>query len=523
MSKFVPVIGMEIHVELKTKSKMFCACENGYELKDQPNRNICPVCMGHPGMLPVANRQAIDWTILVGLALDCQIAKSTKFDRKNYFYPDLPKGYQISQYDQPLTFNGRLAIGHPKSSDGASRATGGASKEIAIIRIHLEEDTGNLKHGAEGAQVDLSRAGTPLIELVTGPVIESAKEAKEFCQEYQKILRYLEISEADMEKGQMRCEANVSLQEPGKFFVENNEVKAVLDYGLNPKTELKNINSFRALERAIDFEIRRQTQALNSGEKLVQETRGWDEKTQTTFTQRVKETAADYRYFPEPDLPPLAIADELIAELKSALPELPQAKFKRFVSEFQFDPEIAEILSSDKQLAAYAENAMSEMVSWLVSLPETEGTEEEIMAKDGKKLAKLAGNWLVTHLFKHLNETKIPIAACPITPENFAEFLALIYGRKINNLAGQQILEEMFKTGQAPQAIMAEKNLGQMEDSGEMEAIIDKIIKDNPKAVEDYKAGKEASFKFLVGMAMSAAKGRANPKILNQLLKDKLK
>jgi len=506
--KYSPVIGMEIHVELKTKSKMFCTCENGYELRAQPNQNICPICMGHPGALPVINRQAIDWTILVGLALDCQIAKFTKFDRKNYFYPDLPKGYQISQYDQPLTFDGNLTIRH---------------KDIPIIRIHLEEDTGKLAHGSNGAYVDLSRACTPLIELVTGPAIESAKEAKEFCQAYQRILRYLEVSEADMEKGQMRCEANVSLQEPGKFFIENNEVKAVLDYELNPKVELKNINSFRALERAIDYEIKRQTKALEAGEKLIQETRGWDESSQSTFTQRVKETAADYRYFPEPDLPPLTIGDDQITGLKNTLPELPQAKLKRFVEEFQFDPDIAEIIIDDKNMAAFAEDVMSEMIAWLVSLPETEGTEKEIMKKDGKKLSKLAGNWLVTHLFKHLNETKTLIADCPITAENFAEFLTLIYGRKINNLAGQEILQEMFKTGQAPKSIMADKNLGQMEDSGEMESIIDKIIKDNPKAVEDFGKGKEASFKFLVGMAMKEAKGKADPAVINKLLLKKLK
>ncbi|MFA5021416.1 MAG: Asp-tRNA(Asn)/Glu-tRNA(Gln) amidotransferase subunit GatB [Patescibacteria group bacterium] len=505
--KLVPVIGMEIHAELKTKSKMFCTCENGYELRDHPNENVCPICMGHPGALPAANRQAIDWTILVGLALDCQIAKTTKFDRKNYFYPDLPKGYQISQYDQPLTFDGHLTIGQ---------------KDIPIIRIHLEEDTGKLAHGQAEAYVDLARACTPLIELVTGPAIESAKEAKAFCQEYQRILRYLEVSEADMEKGQMRCEANVSLQEPGKFFIEGNEVKAVLDYKLNPKTELKNINSFRALERAIDFEIKRQIKALETGEKLVQETRGWDESSQTTFTQRVKETAADYRYFPEPDLPPLIIATELVERLKGELPELPQAKLKRFVSEYRFDPDLAEIIINDKHLAAFTENVMSELIAWLVALPETEGTEAEIMAQDGKKLARLAGNWLVTHLLKHLNLGKTAISAAAITPENFAELLTLIYSNRINNLAAQEILEAMFKTGQAPKAIMTEKNLGQMENDEEMAAIIDQVIQANPQAVADYNAGKEVSFKFLIGLAMREAKGKANPAVLNNLLKKKL-
>ena len=502
-----PIIGMEIHAELKTKSKMFCSCENGYELKDQPNTNICPVCMGHPGTLPVANQQAIDWTIKVGLALDCQIARKSKFDRKNYFYPDLPKGYQISQYDQPLTYAGKLKVG---------------KKDIPIIRIHLEEDTGKLAHTSAGALVDLSRACTPLIELVTGPEISSAKEAKEFCQNYQRILRYLGISEADMEKGQMRCEANVSLQSAGEFVIEGNEVKAVGEYKLSPKVELKNINSFRALERAIEFEIKRQTAAIEAGEKLVQETRGWDENTQTTFSQRIKETAADYRYFPEPDLPPLLISEEKIAALTAELPELPQAKYERMISEYQFEPEAAAILIEDQAIADYAEKVMSELVAWLVSLPETEGTEAEIMSQNGKKLSKLASNWLINHLFKHLNETKTAIGDSPITAENFAEFLTLIYSSKINNTIGQQILETMFKTGEAPTEIMTKGNLGQIDNSEELEKIIDKIIAGNEKAVADYRAGKEASFKFLVGMAMRETKGQANPAVINDLLIKKL-
>ncbi|MEI6626982.1 MAG: Asp-tRNA(Asn)/Glu-tRNA(Gln) amidotransferase subunit GatB, partial [bacterium] len=332
MAKLIPIIGMEIHAELATKSKMFCSCQNGYELMDKPNQNICPVCMGHPGMLPVANQQAIEWTILTGLALKMKIAKETKFDRKNYFYPDLPKGYQISQYDQPLTNDGYLEIG---------------GKKIGVHRIHLEEDTGKLSHIGGGALVDLSRAGTPLMELVTDPVINSAQEAKEFCQEYQKILRYLNVSEADMEKGQMRCEANVSLQEEGKYLIEGNGVKPVGDYKLNPKVELKNINSFRAMERAVEYEIKRQTKAIEEGQPLVQETRGWDDAKQSTFTQRVKETAADYRYFPEPDLPPLIIDDKLVAKLRGQLPELPQAKIIRFIEQYQFDLEEARLLTEN--------------------------------------------------------------------------------------------------------------------------------------------------------------------------------
>ncbi len=507
MPNYIPVIGMEIHAELKTESKMFCSCRNGYNLQAKPNENICPVCLGQPGSLPAINRQAVLWTILTGLALESEIARFTKFDRKNYFYPDLPKGYQISQYDQPLTFKGKLKIGR---------------KEIGIIRIHLEEDTGKLIHAADGALVDLSRAGTPLMELVTEPTIESAKEAKEFCQLYQQILRYLKISEADMENGQMRCEANVSVQEAGRFVIDNGEVRPLMEYKLNPKVELKNINSFRSLERAIEYEIKRQTKAIEAEEKLVQETRGWDEAGQKTFTQRIKETAADYRYFPEPDLPPLEISEELIQELRATLPELPQQKLERLINQYQFDYENAKIIISDQALADYAEKVISELVGWLASLPEVEGTEEEIWEREGKKLVKIISNWLINRLFKHLNEEKIAINECKITPENFAEFITLIYRNKINNLGAQNLLGEMFQTGGDPSAIMEEKQLGQIDNAEELAKIIEEILAKNQRAIEDYRAGKENAFKFLVGQTMAATKGKANPQVINELLKNKL-
>ena len=510
MAKYIPVIGMEIHAELKTETKMFCTCKNGYELQKEPNKNICPICMAHPGMLPTINEQAVKWTILVGLALDMQIARQTKFDRKNYFYPDLPKGYQISQYDKPITFNGNLSI---------------AGKDIGITRIHLEEDTGQLSHGGSSSLVDLSRAGTPLIELVTDPVITSAKEAKEFCQIYQQILRYLEISDANMEKGQMRCEANVSLQEEGKFVVKNgvSSVEPLLDYKLNSKVELKNINSFKAMERAVEYEIKRQTKALDSGEEIIQETRGWNEDKQKTVSQRIKETAADYRYFPEPDLPPLEISEELIKELEATLPELPPQKLERFVSQFGFKLEDAKILVSDKDLASFAEQAISELIGWLVSLPETEGTEEEIWDREGKKLTKVISNWLISRLFKHLNEEKVSIRDSKITPENFAEFITLIYHNKVNNLSAQKILEEMFKTGDSPISIMENKDLGQTDDSEELEKIIDRIIDNNKKIADEYRAGKEVALKFLMGQGMKETKGKANPQTIESILKKKLK
>ena len=507
MSEFVPVIGLEIHAELKTQSKMFCTCPNGYELPKEPNTNICEVCTAQPGTLPTINEQAVKWTILVGLALNCQIARKTKFDRKNYFYPDLPKGYQISQYDQPLTYGGNLNI------DG---------RDISLTRIHLEEDTGKLTHNPNGSLIDLSRVGTPLIELVTDPVIKSAKEAKNFAQTYQEILRYLGISEADMEKGQMRCEANISLQAAGKFIIEGSEVKPLLDYELNPKVELKNINSFRALERAVDYEIKRQGEALANKEKLVQETRGWDEDKQKTFSQRVKETAADYRYFPEPDLPPLEIAEDLIAELTATLPELPQSKLKRFVAQLNFQPEDAKIITSDKNLADYTEQVISELIGWLTSLPETEGTAEEIWVQEGKKLTKIISNWLISRLFKHLNEEKMSIKDSKITPENFAEFITLIYHNKINNLSAQKVLKAMFQTGDNPIAIMEQQDLEQVDNEQNLEKIIEVVINHNSKVVDDYRAGKEVALKFLIGQIMKETKGKANPQTIQKLLKKKL-
>lgn len=507
MIKYIPVIGLEIHAELNTKTKMFCRCANGYELKEKPNKNICPICLGHPGTLPVINRQAIEWTILTGLALNCQVARQTKFDRKNYFYPDLPKGYQISQYDQPLTYRGHLRVG---------------KKEIGIIRIHLEEDTGKLTHITDGTLVDLSRAGTPLMELVTEPAIKSAQEAKEFCQIYQQILRYLAISEADMEKGQMRCEANVSVQRAGKFVIDQGEIKPLLDYQINPKVELKNINSFRALEKAIEYEIKRQTKALKNGEKLIQETRGWDENKKITFSQRVKETASDYRYFPEPDLPPLEITTELIDKLRATLPELPPQKLARFVRQYHFNPAEAKIIVSNKKIADYTEQVISELLGWLVALPEVEGTAEEIWQKEGKKIVKIVSNWMINRLFNNLNEQKITIDQCRVTPENFAEFITLIYQNKINNLAAQQILAIMVDTGHDPSDILTEKKLGQIDDTKKITEIIDQIITANPKVVQDFKAGKENALKFLIGQVMRETKGKANPQIINQILKEKL-
>ncbi|MFA6171842.1 MAG: Asp-tRNA(Asn)/Glu-tRNA(Gln) amidotransferase subunit GatB [Patescibacteria group bacterium] len=492
------VIGLEIHAELKTKSKMFCSCDNDSQGKE-PNTAVCPICMAHPGTLPVPNREAIEWTLLLGLALNGKINELSKFDRKNYFYPDLPKGYQISQYDLPFVHSAHLDLNGDK---------------IEITRIHLEEDTGKLLHPAgKGTLVDFNRAGTPLIEMVTEPVIHSAETAKKFSTVYQQVLRYLDISNADMEKGEMRCEANVSIQEKGKWERDGQGgIRAKGEYKLNPKVELKNINSFRAMERAIDYEVGRQTKAIKEGEKLLQETLGWDENKQATFSQRVKETSADYRYFPEPDIPPIKIDAKWIGEIKSRLIELPMEKKKRFMAEYDLSDYDADILVSEKALAGYAEEVISELRAWIIALGDN-------WERQKKKLAKITSNWLISELFKHLKEDSLSIKDIKITPENFAELLSLVYEDKINSSAAQQILQVMYKKGGDPTDIMAELGLEQMDDTAELEKAIKDVLAKNSKQVSEYKAGKEGVLQFLVGQVMAATKGKANPKKVQEIMK----
>jgi len=496
------IIGMEIHAELKTKSKMFCECDNDAHGK-KPNQNTCPICLGHPGTLPIPNKQAIEWTILTGLALNCKVNKISKFDRKNYFYPDLPKGYQISQFDLPLVYAGYLEIN---------------SHKIAITRIHLEEDTAKNTHpkGKNYSLIDFNRASTPLMELVTEPVIKSAQEAKKFCQTYQQILRYLRVSNADMEKGEMRCEANISIQEKGKWEYKGNcEITPLKDYKLNPKIELKNINSFRAIEKAINYEIKRQIEAIKSNEKLSQETRGWDENKGKTIRQRTKETSADYRYFPEPDIPPLKINPEWINEIKTRLIELPHQKLKRFKEQYDLKDTDIEILIADKHLADYTEQVISELRAWI-------NASGDSWERQKKKLAKVASNWLLSELFKHLNEDNISIRDIKITPENFAELITLVYTDKVNSSVGQKILEVMYTNGGDPSHIMKDLGLEQINDKEKLEEIIKDVIYNNPKQVELYKAGKQAVLKFFIGQVMAATKGKANPKTVQKILKKML-
>lgn len=509
------IIGLEIHAELKTKSKMFCSCDNDAEGK-KPNTCVCPICMGHPGTLPYPNKQAIEWTILTGLALHGKIKQLSKFDRKNYYYPDLPKGYQISQYDLPLVYDGYLEI------DG---------EKITITRIHLEEDTGKLTHPTYSAKsadsagkpvsknyslVDYNRAGTPLMEMVTEPVIHNAVTAKKFCQAFQQILRYLNISNADMEKGQMRCEPNISVQEKGKWKYINKEIKPVNDYRLNPKVELKNINSFKAVEKAIDYEVKRQTQILKDGSKLVQETRGWDENKNQTVKQRVKETSADYRYFPEPDIPPINISSQWIRKIKSQLIELPLEKKKRFMDQYNLGDYDAEILVSEKNLADYTEQVITELRAWIDST----GDDWE---RQKKKLAKAVANWLISELFKHLKANNKNITDIKITPENMAELITLVYQGKINSSAGQKILEVMYSRGGDPTNIMQDIGLEQIDNKAELKKIIKDIIEKNPKQLEQYRKGKESVLQYFIGQTMAATKGKANPRIVAEILKKLLK
>lgn len=499
MSKYDAIIGLEIHAELKTKSKMFCCCDNNSEGK-MPNTTVCPICLGQPGTLPIPNKQAIEWTLLIGLGLHGKINRLSKFDRKNYFYPDLPKGYQISQYDLPFVYNASMEInGSP----------------VAITRIHLEEDTGKSIHPDKKnySLMDFNRAGTPLMELVTEPVIKDAQTAKKFCQRYRDILRFLDISDADMEKGHMRCEANISVQEKDKWEYKGNcEIKPLDDYKLNPKVEVKNINSFRTIEKAIEYEIKRQIQAIEDGEKLVQETRGWDENKNETVSQRIKETSAEYRYFPEPDIPPIKIDEEWIDKIKAGLIELPPEKIKRFMEEYDLSEQDSEILASDKNLADFTEKVISELRAWIDST----GDDWE---RQKKKLAKATSNWLTGELFKHLKSDNLSIKDINITPENFAELIALVYQSKVNSSAGQTILEVMYKKGGDPTDIMTELGLEQIDDTAMLEKAIQEIINKNPDQVEQYRAGKENVIQFLIGKVMAETKGKANPKAVQEMMK----
>lgn len=479
--EYKPTIGLEIHAELNTKSKMFCPCKNDPDEK-RPNFNTCEICTAQPGVLPVANEGAIKKVIKTGLALNCTIAEDSKFDRKNYFYPDLPKGYQISQYDMPLCKKGYLEI---------------EGRKIGITRIHLEEDTGSLLHpeGVDYSLINLNRAGVPLMELVTEPDITSGKEARLFAEELQRILRYLNVSSADMEKGQMRVEVNISISAGKK---------------MGTKVEIKNLNSFKVVEKAVDFEIKRQTEVLEAGERVVQETRGWHDKKEITFSQREKEEAHDYRYFPEPDLPPMHFDKGYINEIKLSIMELPEQKRERFKKEYGLDNSSIEFFVSNKDLSGYYEKVVSEFEEW---------TPEQEEGEVHKKAAKLVANYLISDIKGLLVGKEFIERGFKITPENFAEFIKMIYEGEISSKIAKMLIVEMFNTGGDPSDIVDQKNWRQMSDDSELENVIKQVIEKNPKPVQDYKSGKQNALQFLAGQVMAATRGTAKPDKVHELLK----
>lgn len=486
---YEPVIGLEIHVQLKTKSKMFCNSANNPD-ETEPNKNICEVCTGQPGVLPVINEDAVKKALMVGLALNCEIPALSKFDRKNYFYPDLPKGYQISQFDQPICAAGAVEIDHA-----------GAKRMIRITRAHLEEDAGKLIHEGQITLVDLNRAGVPLLEVVTEPDFRTPEEAKIFLQNLRNTIRYLGVSDADMEKGHMRCDANISLRKIGESE-------------LPPyKIEIKNLNSFKAVEQALEYEIKRQTEALDAGEKLTGQTRGWDDAKGITLEQRAKEQAHDYRYFPEPNLPIMHFQKDEIEKVRAALPELPMQKHARFMAEFGLSAQDADVLINDRSLAAYFEEVVSELAEWFSA---------EKLAGDITKFAKLASNWITGDMQALLKTANIEVRDAKITPENLAELIKMIHKGEVSSTAGKKILGVMFAKGGDPSHISEDEGLGQVSDTGKIASAVDKVIAENPGVVADYKSGKKQALGFLVGKVMAESKGKANPQMVNKLLAEKL-
>jgi len=491
-TKYIPTIGLEIHAELKTERKMFCdSLNNPYE--KEPNVNVCPVCMGHPGTLPVPNKEAIEQVMRVGFALHSEVATNTKFDRKNYFYPDLPKGYQISQYDQPIVNGGYIEV----------LPADGATKRVDIERVHLEEDTARMQHSDDGKSslIDYNRSSIPLMELVTKPVIETAEQARLFAEAFQQILRYLGASDAEPENGTMRVELNISIALPD-----------AKEFGT--KVEIKNLNSFSALQGAAAYEIARQTELLDAGERVVQETRGWDEVEKRTFSQRVKEGAADYRYFPEPDIPPLVLNKENGFDrdaLEASVPELPQAKRMRFIKEYGNDEQAVSVFIANKDLADYYERVISEFLAW-------EG--EKASNKD--ELVRLATNYVVKNIRTLLDEEGMKLGDIKASPENFAEFMYLVQKGDVTSAAARDVLLEMARTGADPSDIIESKGLKQESGADIIGAIADEVIAANESAVADYKKGKEAAIKFLVGQLMAKSRGAANPQVAEEVLRERL-
>lgn len=474
--EFDAVIGLEVHVQLNTQSKIFCSCSTQFGA--QANTQVCPVCLGLPGVLPVLNKEVLRKAIQAGLALNCKIAEYSKFDRKNYFYPDLPKAYQISQYDKPICYDGFIEI-----------ATSEGIKKIGITRLHMEEDAGKNIHSEDSdykvSYVDFNRTGVPLIEIVSEPDINTPDEAYQYLQNLRSILKYIEVSDCNMEEGSLRCDVNVSLKPKGSTT-------------FGQKVEIKNLNSFRSVKLALEYEIERQKKMLLQNEKIVQETRLWDADRNITFSMRSKEEAHDYRYFPEPDLPPIVISREFIEQLKKELPELPYQKRIRFMQQYGLPEYDAQVLTSTRQLASYYEAVVA----------------------DGAH-PKKASNWIMSEVLAKIDDMET-IDSFIVKPKDLAILLKRIDDATISGKIAKTVFEEMLETGKNPDTIINEKGLRQVTDTGAIESIIDEVIKNNPKSVEDYKNGKDKALKFLIGQVMKESKGKANPQMVNDILIKKL-
>ncbi len=477
--KYEAVIGLEVHTELRTATKIFCSCKTSFGA--DPNTNVCPVCLGLPGVLPVLNRHVLEFAVRTGLALNCEIARYSKFDRKNYYYPDLPKNFQTSQYDLPICGPGYLDV-----------EVDGKTSRIRITRAHMEEDAGKLVHhgtsitDSDYSLVDYNRTGTPLLEIVSEPDMRTAKEAVAYMEKLRAILQYCEVSDCKMEEGSLRCDANISVRPVGQKE-------------LGTKTEIKNINSFRGVERAIEYEARRQVEVLEEGGKVVQETRTWDEKEGVTKSMRKKEEANDYRYFPEPDLVPFTVSEEYIENIRKTLPELPDARKTRYMDSYGLDAYNADYLTNDKDRADYFEAMVA-------------------AGADPKE----AANWLMGDFAKQMAQSDVDMKSVPVVAKEMAELLKLIAAGTISGKIAKQVFPEMWETGKPADAIVEEKGLVQISDTGALEELAAKVIAANPQSVEDFKAGKKKAVGFLMGQIMKETKGQANPQVVNGILTKKL-